>query len=94
MPGETARVNGLKGGRPILEATKYREALIREIEKHAKPLAEVLVKKGLEGDVPALKEINDRGLGKAPQSIVGADGVGPVQIVVQSYTVPPQDKAA
>jgi len=58
-----------KVGRPKLEASKFREALIAEIEANAKPLAEALVKKGLAGDVQALKEIADRGLGKSVQGI-------------------------
>lgn len=56
-------------GRPKLEASKYREILIRKIEKQAEPLAQALIDKGLTGDVPALKEIHDRALGKAKESV-------------------------
>lgn len=56
-------------GRPKLEATKFREELIKAIERNARPLADALVNKGLTGDVPAIKEIADRGLGKAPQAL-------------------------
>ncbi len=56
-------------GRPRLEASKFREVLIKQIEANAKPLAEALIAKGLQGDVPALKEIADRALGKPIQGI-------------------------
>jgi hypothetical protein len=61
--------NGKKGGRPRMEGTKFREALLAEIEKYAKPLAEVLVKKGLAGEIPALREIADRAMGKPAQGV-------------------------
>lgn len=47
-----------------LEAELYRKELIKQIVENKKPLARALVKKGLKGDVPALKEINERALGK------------------------------
>lgn len=66
---------GKKGGRPRLFASKLREALIRKAEEHAEPLAEVLVKKALEGDLPSIKEMIDRGIGKAIQAVdVTTDG--------------------
>lgn len=52
----------------------YRTELLSEIQAHAKQLAAVLVKKGLQGDIAALKEINDRCMGKAPQTLTGEDG--------------------
>lgn len=67
--GEWSRENGKKGGRPRLEATKLREAIIRKAEESADALADVLRDKALTGDVPALKEIFDRGLGKAHQTV-------------------------
>lgn len=57
-----------RGGRPKLEATKLREALIAEAEKRAAPLAKVLMDKAMTGDVPAIREMMDRALGKALQS--------------------------
>ena len=61
--------NGKKGGRPKLEATKLREALIAMANKHAKELAEALRLKAISGDVPALKEVFDRGIGKPLQQL-------------------------
>lgn len=76
MAGDISRENGRKsknGGRPKLEATKFREALIAEIEGRAKELAKALVDKALDGesagDVAALREVGDRGLGKPVQGI-------------------------
>jgi hypothetical protein len=66
---EIAKRNGKKGGRPRLEATKLREAIIREAEKRAGPLAKAIVDKAMEGDVPAFREVADRVLGKAAQSL-------------------------
>lgn len=42
-------------------------------------LADALVAKGLESDVPALKEIGDRLDGKAVQALAGPDGEGPIE---------------
>lgn len=57
--------NGKLGGRPKLFASKLREALIRKAEENADALADVLYDKAQTGDVPAIKEMMDRALGKA-----------------------------
>ena len=76
MPGDTARANGRLGGRPkgslsknTLEANKYKEILIAKIIANAEPLAEALIKKGLSGDIQALKEIHERSLGKVEDNM-------------------------
>lgn len=78
MAGDISRENGRKsknGGRPRLEATKLREALIRKAEAHAEELADSIIGKalGLEAhrsaDVQAHREILDRGLGKPQLSV-------------------------
>lgn len=56
-------------GRPKLEATVLRRVLIEKLEKNAGPIADALIARGLEGDVPALRELLDRGLGKPVQGI-------------------------
>jgi hypothetical protein len=65
----TSAANGRQGGRPKLEATKLREALIKEAEARAEPLAKVLMDKAMTGDVPAIKEMMDRAIGKALQQM-------------------------
>jgi len=47
-------------------------------------LADALVKKGLKGDVAALKELGDRIDGKAPQAI---EGTGPQGEIIHSVEV-------
>lgn len=44
-------------------------------------LADALVEAGLDGDVPALKEIGDRLDGRVPQAVTGNDG-GPVALAI------------
>ena len=66
MPG--GRRKGSKAAH-TLEAEKYREILIRKIVEKAEPLANALIEKGLGGDVSALKEINERSLGKVRESL-------------------------
>jgi len=70
---EVQRKNGQKGGqmggRPKLFASKLREALIRKAEENADALADVLYSKAIEGDLPAIKEMIDRGIGKAIQAV-------------------------
>jgi hypothetical protein len=41
------------------------------------------VNKAVEGDVTAIKEINDRMDGKAVQPIAGADAESPVKLVIE-----------
>jgi len=45
-------------------------------------LADALVTKGLEGDIPAIKEIGDRLDGKAAQSIMTDDENGPIKLEI------------
>ena len=51
------------------EGIAYRKALLNLIEKNKKGLAQALIDKGLGGDVPALKEINERSLGKVKENL-------------------------
>jgi len=45
-------------------------------------LADKLVAKGLEGDIPAIKEIGDRLDGKPAQSIMTDDENGPIKLEI------------
>lgn len=81
--GSHSAENGKLGGRPKgsiskerLAALGYLRALIEEATANKKELARALVGKGLTGDVPALKEIHDRLLGKAKEQleVMGKDG--------------------
>ncbi len=59
-----------------------RRALLAEDGKRLRAIADALVSKAEEGDVPAIREIGDRLDGKVAQSVemTGADG-GPVETV-------------
>lgn len=64
-----AAENGKKGGRPKLFASKLSEALVRKAEEEAEVLSSVLLEKAKAGDLPAIKEMFDRALGKALQNV-------------------------
>jgi hypothetical protein len=63
----------------------WRDAIMRAVRRRdsgedpqaLEKLADKLVAKGLEGDIPALKEIGDRLDGKPTQELTGKDG-GPL----------------
>jgi hypothetical protein len=57
------------GRKKGLEAEIYRQVLLAKIGEHKEALAAALVNKGLTGDVPALKEINERALGKVKDNM-------------------------
>jgi hypothetical protein len=59
-----------------IQAEAYRAELIRRVIASKGPLIDALIQKGLTGDVPALKEINERTLGKVKDvsEITGKDG--------------------
>lgn len=70
-----------------MEATKFRKALIRKIEERADGLADALLDKAMSGDVPALREVADRGLGKSRQP-VDFDSESGVESIVINFTKP------
>lgn len=57
-----------KIGHPLAK-TKLRWAIITTVEKYSQQLADVMVEKALMGDVPMIKELLDRVMGKAQQQI-------------------------
>jgi len=59
---------------------------IHELTEALKDISPILQKKALEGDIIAIKEINDRALGKAPQSTtIKGDSDNPVEINIINY---------
>lgn len=81
MAGQTSIQNGKKGGRKkgskashTLEAEAVKILYIEKAKEFALPMLNALVKKGLQGDVQAIKEFNDRVFGKAPQALTGPNG--------------------
>lgn len=73
MAGETSRINGRKGGRPrgdaSIEAEKARAYIALRIGEYMPIIFDALVAKAKTGDVQAIKELFDRGFGKAHQAV-------------------------
>lgn len=75
-----AKKNGKNGGRPMGPATIEREkakAYIAErIGAYMPQIFETLIKKSLDGDIQAIRELFDRGFGRPVQAteITGKDG--------------------
>lgn len=57
------------GRKPGLQAEAYRKALLDLVDKNKAGLAQALIDKALAGDVPALKEIHERTLGKVKENL-------------------------
>lgn len=64
-------------------AEAINRALLAEDGQKLRALAERLIERAIEGDVPALKEVGDRMDGKPAQAITNADGGNLVLEVVQ-----------
>ncbi len=82
------RRNAQKAGRPrgslakhTIEAQAYREALVATIIDKMGSVIQALIDKAINGDVAAIKEINDRVLGRASQPI--ADNVQELKQIQQ-----------
>lgn len=98
MPFEPG-VSGNPAGRP--KAEKTFAAMLRIAIKEAqdegrdklRAVADALVKKAVEGDVPAIREIADRLDGKVPQGIVGDDNGDPIRVIskIERVIVHPKD---
>lgn len=73
--GQPGNKNGAKN-RPWAEAIN--RALLADNGKKLRALAEKIIEKALEGDVPAMREVGDRVDGKAIQALSGPDG-GPIE---------------
>ena len=76
MPGDTARENGKKGGRPkgskarhTLKAMALRAYIIDEVVKEKKKLVKAMIDKAIGGDIIAIRESLDRTLGKSKEQV-------------------------
>lgn len=81
-PGQS----GNPGGRPKRDKL-WRDAIIRAIKrreqddpKALEKLADALILKVQEGDVPAIKEFGDRVDGRVAQALVGDDDGDPITV--------------
>jgi hypothetical protein len=86
MPFEPG-LSGNPNGRPKAEKSFANMLRIAIKEAHdegrdkLRAIADALVSKAVEGDVPAIKEIADRLDGKVPQAVVGDDEADPIRLV-------------
>lgn len=79
---EQARLNGQKGGRPkgtrarhTIQAEEARRILMQKVFDEIGPLADILIAKARKGDMNAMKELFDRGFGRAAQMLELSGGV-------------------
>ena len=82
-PG-AGKKKGHKSGH-TLDALAVKQLYIERAREFAEPILQALVAKALTGDVPAIKEFNDRAYGKAPQAITGEAGK-PLVVVISGET--------
>lgn len=84
-PGQS----GNPGGRPKRDK-QWREAIIRAVKRREQDdpqalekLADALLRKVAEGDIPAIKEFGDRFDGKVAQAVIGGDDDDePIKMIV------------
>ena len=70
MPRGGARPGaGRKKEQRTIQSEKLREYLIEQVIKEKSPIIKALIKKAKGGDTGAIKEILDRALGKAKESL-------------------------
>jgi hypothetical protein len=74
---------GRKKGSSTKEALAYRELLLKRVEEEKGELIDALIAKAKTGDIAALKEINERTMGKVVQPIGGENG-GPIILTWKS----------
>lgn len=67
-----------------VKAEAFKAFLIAEVIKEKEPIVKALIDKAKAGDVPALKEVLERVLGK-PIAVINDDGIPmlPVQLIVK-----------
>ena len=85
-----ARKTPSKGGKPdkiMRDALSVELHVEDEIDgqliRRHRQVARALVKKAIDGDVPAIKEINERMDGKVPQAIGGDNDLPPIQHTIK-----------
>jgi hypothetical protein len=84
----TSADNGRLGGRPKAPHTIATEALkkfiIEKVTAEKEPIINALIAKAKDGDVPAIRELYDRALGKATQPVsMDEDMFEGIQIIIK-----------
>lgn len=71
-------------GSNTIQAQALKDFLIQEVIKQKKQLVTALINEALNGEIPALKEILDRTLGKAKESIeIDSPQLNPIQQIYE-----------
>ncbi len=69
----TSAINGRKGGRKkglaTIEREKAKDYIAKRISEYMPELFQLMMDKARTGDMPAIKELLDRGFGKAHESM-------------------------
>lgn len=60
---------GRKKANHTIQAEAYRKRLIEKVIKKQDPIIEALITRALTGDIPAIKEIQERVLGRPKESL-------------------------
>ncbi len=86
MAGKASIENGMKGGRPkgsisnhTKDAIAMREYILQRVSTELDPMITAMIHKVKSGDVQAFKELLDRALGKAKESIDVTSGGEPIK---------------
>ena len=92
----TSAENGKKGGRPIstatLETQVLREYITKRVIKEKAKIVTALINKAKDGDIQAAKELFDRAVGKARESLDVTSGGKPIPISnIFSHDIPDND---
>jgi len=68
--------SGRKKGQATIEREKMKDYIAQRIVENAEPIIAVLIEKAVKGDIPAIKELFDRGFGRPTQAVemTGKDG--------------------
>ncbi len=93
MPGQTKRAAGYKGEKVITDS--LRRALQRRANGKSGPrnielMTQALVKKAINGDIAAIKEVTDRVQGRAVQPHDLGD-TGPLTVEIMRFTAAPAE---
>jgi len=88
QPGQSGNPGGIQKDKPFQQALRMEAIALANGERIKHPrgslraIAQALLTKASDGDVPAAREVGDRLDGRPPQAVVG-DSEAPIAITVQ-----------
>jgi hypothetical protein len=78
-----ANPRGQQRDKPFRDALRMEISEAGDDKRRLRRIAQALLDKAAEGDVPAIKEVADRLDGKVPQGIGGDEEIGPIKMVFE-----------